>query len=280
MSSNSVENKVVNMQFNNAQFEAGVQQTLTSLESLKKALQFNNATAGFSSLQGAVNAFSLVKISDSLDELTNKFSTLGIVGMTALSNITNKAANFVSSKISGTIGAAINQVKTGGWNRAQSVANTRFTLSGLLDSPEDVQEVFDIANDAVTGTAYGLDAAASAASSLVSSGVDIKTKLAGSLKAIAGTAATANADFGDMSRIFTTVAGQGRLMADQLNQLAGRGINAAAVLGKELGYTESEIREMTSKGQISFQMFSDAMESAFGDHAKDANNTSFQPHCK
>jgi len=45
MSSNNVDNRVVNMAFNNAQFESGISQTLSSLDKLKQSLQFNNATS-------------------------------------------------------------------------------------------------------------------------------------------------------------------------------------------------------------------------------------------
>ena len=93
------------------------------------------------------------------------------------------------------------------------------------------------------------------------------------LRGISGVAAMTNSTYEDISSIYTTVAGNGKLMTDQLNQLSSRGINAAATLGKQLGYTEAEIRSMTTKGEISFQEFADAMDSAFGDHAKDANNT-------
>ena len=274
--SSSVDNRVVNMQFNNAQFEAGVKQTISSLDSLKQALKFNTAATSLNTLQSAVNHFSLASIETAVDGLSNKFSMLGVVGMTAVQNITNRAVNFVSNKISGTSGAAINQVKTGGWNRAQSVAQARFTLEGLLGDEDQVAAAFNKASEAVDGTAYSLDAAVSAASQLVASGLDIETELGGSLRAIAGTAAMTNRDFGEVAHIFTTIAGNGRVMGMQLTQLSTYGLNAAATLGqfgKYAGKTEAEIRELVSKGEISFEDFSEAMELAFGEHAAKANDT-------
>ena len=41
-------------------------------------------------------------------------------------------------------------------------------------------------------------------------------------------------------------------MGDQLLQLSGRGMNAAATLAEQMGKTEQEVRDMVSKGQISF----------------------------
>lgn len=59
----------------------------------------------------------------------------------------------------------------------------------------------------------------------------------------------------------------------QLTQLSMHGLNAAAILAKSMGTTEEAVREAVSKGEISFQQFSDAMFDAFGAHAKDANKT-------
>lgn len=269
MSSNNVDERVVKMSFDNAQFEAGVKQTLTSLEELNQSLKFNNSLTGVQALSSAFNSFSLANITTQLDALTSRFSTLGIVGMTAIENITNKVLNFTTSKIQSTIG----QISTGGWARASSIAQARFTLQGLLNDEEKVKEAFDSASSAVDGTAYSLNAAVSVASQLAASGIDVGEEMENTLKGIAGTAAMTGDSFESIGNIFTTVAGNGRLMGMQLSQLSYHGLNAAATIAEYLGTTEDAVREMTSKGEISFDTFSKAMQSAFGEHAKDANKT-------
>lgn len=269
MSSNNVDERVVKMTFDNDQFEAGVKQTLTSLEELKQSLKFNNSLTGIQAVSSAFNSFSLANITSQLDTLTNRFSTLGIVGMTAIENITNKVLNFASSKVTSTLG----QITSGGWARASSIAQSRFTLQGLLNDEEKVQEAFDSASNAVDGTAYSLNSAVAAASQLAASGIDVGEEMENTLKGIAGTAAMTGDSFDSIANIFTTVAGNGRLMGMQLTQLSAHGLNAAATIAEYLGTTEAEVREMTSKGQISFETFSNAMQSAFGEHAKDANKT-------
>ena len=69
-------------------------------------------------------------------------------------------------------------------------------------------------------------------------------------------------------------------MGDDLNSLNARGLNAAAVLanylnetGQAANATEADIREMCSKSEIDFMTFARAMDSAYGEHAKDANST-------
>ena len=93
------------------------------------------------------------------------------------------------------------------------------------------------------------------------------------LRGVSGVAAMTNSSYEEIGNVFTRVAGQGRVMATDLNSLAARGMNAAATLGQALGKTEAEIRDMVSKGQISFDIFAKAMDDAFGEHAKEANRT-------
>ena len=269
MSSNNVDNRVVNMTFNNEQFEAGVKQTLSTLEELKESLKFNNATTGISALSNAISNFQISNISDQISVLTDRFSTLGIVGMTAIENITNKVMNFTTSKISSTLG----QITSGGWNRASSIAQSKFTLEGMLGDASKVEQAFDSASKAVDGTAYSLDEAASAASQLATSGIDVGQDMEDTLTSIAGVAATTGASFSDISNIFVDVASAGRMTGDALTRLSYRGVNAKQILAESLNTTSDEIQSMVSKGEVSFEQFSDAMQEHFGEHAKDANKT-------
>ena len=69
-----------------------------------------------------------------------------------------------------------------------------------------------------------------------------------------------NSEYEAISPIFTTVAGQGKLMTTQLRQLESRGLNAAAVLAESMGTTEAAVRDMVTKGQIDFNTFAEAMD--------------------
>ena len=129
------------------------------------------------------------------------------------------------------------------------------------------------ASYAVDGTAYSLDAAAKVASQLGASGMRAGEDMRRSLRAVSGVAAMAGSSYEDIGNVFTKVAGQGRLMGDDLLRLSSRGINAAATIAKELNKTEAEVRQMVTEGKVSFKIFSDAMDSAFGEHATAANKT-------
>lgn len=272
----NVEEHVVSMKFNNKDFEKNAQQSLGTLDKLKKALHFKDSGESLKKLGEEADKLDFTKATQSLAALEKRFSTLGIVGMTAVQNITNSAVDLGKSIVKDVMKPmtnAINQIKSGGLSRAFNLEHAHFQLMGLVN---DEQKVADILNgpvaQAVDGTAYGLDQAAVAASSLVASGLQTE-QLLGPLKAIAGVASMTGRDYSDIADIFTTVASNGKLMTMQLRQLSASGLNASAALAKSMNKTEAEINEMVTQGKISFAQFSDAMSEAFGENAARANET-------
>lgn len=264
--SNTVDNRVVEMQFNNNQFERGIHQSLTSLEKFKQSLSFKGADAGISRLQSSLNAISFANLESALTSIESRFSTFGIIGMTAVQNITNRVMD---------LGVAIgknlvNQIKQGGIARYQNIAQAKFQIEGLGASWEKLYADMDYAVD---GTAYGIDEAAKVAASLSASGYEAGEGMKKALRGVSGVAAMTNSTYSEIGDIFTTIAGNGKLMTMQMRQLSFRGLNVAATLAKQLGYTEQEINELVSEGKIDFETFANAMDDAFGEHAQAANKT-------
>lgn len=267
--SKTIDEKVVEMRFDNKDFEKNVKTSLNTLDKLKSKLNFSKSAQELDTLGKAANKVSFKNMADSIETVRLKFSALEVAGATVVANITNsvissakRVENFVKDAVIG-----------GGIRRAQNIENAHFQLQGLLKDEEAVQAVMADAMDSVDGTAYAYDEAAKAASQFAASGMQAGKEMQSALRAITGVAAMTNSEYEDISRIFTTVAGNGRLMGDQLLQLSARGLNAAATLAESLGKSESEVREMVSKGMISFEMFATAMDDAFGEHAKKANET-------
>lgn len=71
---NTIDKRVVGMEFDNRQFESGVKTSLTSIENLKKSLDFGS-------------------LADGIQQISDKFSVLGIAGITAIQNIANRAVD-------------------------------------------------------------------------------------------------------------------------------------------------------------------------------------------
>ena len=254
------------MRLDNKDLETNAQKSISTLEKLKTALDFSKAGKGIDGIEKSVNNLDFSKITSSVEQLNSRFSTFGVAGMQVISNLTNAAINLGSTLVH----KVIDPIATGGWARASNIAQAKFQLEGLGIAWEQISDDIDYG---VKDTAYGLDAAAKVASQLVASGVQLGDQMKADLRAISGVAAMTNSTYEEIGHIFTTVAGQGKLMTMQLNQLAGRGLNVASKLGEELGKSEAEIREMVTKGEIDFQTFASAMDSAFGEHAKEANRT-------
>lgn len=90
---NNIDERIVNMQFNNSQFERNAQTSIKTLGDLKKGLDLEGAARSLSNLSAAGRNFSLNGIADGVNTLVDRFSTLGIVGMTVIQNLTNSALN-------------------------------------------------------------------------------------------------------------------------------------------------------------------------------------------
>lgn len=268
--SNTIDEKVVEMKFDNKNFETNVKTTMTSLDRLKEKLQLRGSEKSFQAIDSAAKSVSFDSLISNVEYLRKRFSVMGIAGMQVVQNLTStvmasvtKAKNFVEQAISG-----------GGLSRAMKLDQANFKLMGLLDN--DAKQVASIMKDVdygVSGTAYSLDAAASVAAQLAASGMRAGDGMKHALLGISGLAAMTGSSYEDIGRIYTQISGQGRMMGDQLLQLSGRGMNAAATLAKALNTTEADIRDKVSKGEIDFNTFSEVMFKEYGQHAKKANET-------
>lgn len=257
------------MEFKNDQFEKNAAKTLQTLQELKQKLNNNFSTKGAEELNRAIKSVDVSPISQGLETVQLKFNALQIAGKRVIENIVDAAMNAVH-QVTSRLTGVINQIKVGGANRAQNIENAKFMLSGLGIEWKDI--VDDI-NYGVQDTAYGLDAAARVASQLVASNVTLGKDMQASLRGVSGVAAMTNSTYEEIGHIFTSVAGQGKLMTMQLQQFSLRGLNVAADLAKYMHTTEAAIREMVTKGQIDFMTFARAMDELYGEHAKEANNT-------
>ena len=90
---NNVDQRAVEMRFDNKQFEEGVQTSLKSLDNLKKGLDLKDSAKSLSNLEKAGRNFSLDGVARGVDATASKFSALSVMGITALANITNAAVN-------------------------------------------------------------------------------------------------------------------------------------------------------------------------------------------
>ena len=92
----SIDKRIVQMQFDNQNFESGVKTTMSSLQSLNEKLKMKDAGKGLDGVNeslGKLSGFGVTALSNGVEGISAKFSALSVIGMTALANITNSAIN-------------------------------------------------------------------------------------------------------------------------------------------------------------------------------------------
>lgn len=284
--SQTVETKVIELQFKSDDFAKKAEEASTRLELLNRKLD-EFTKNGFEGITKSAKNVNLDSLGESVDEAGKKFNALEKIATGALLTIGNYVARTGARLMSN----LISPITSGGLQRAMNIEQASFQFEGLNVEKSKGNEnlsYYKEVMDAVLGTAYSYDVAAKAASQLVASNVGVEKsskKMAdGSKKdtqvmnesmtkilmGIAGVASMSGSSFEDISQIFTTAAGKGKVQAEEFRRLAVRGLNASAVIAKALGVTEEEVSEMARKGQIDFQTFADAMADAYGSHAKDS----------
>ena len=302
----NIDERVMSMKFDNSQFRRAAAETIGDLGRLRESVKMKGATSGlsklsdpikdldksikttnikgglkgistaatqaFSQVERSANGMNLSGVNSEVEGIKRSFLSLGDIASVALGSLASKGIEKALKGIKGLYDNTLGQIKTGGMARAKNLEQANFMLGGIMETEAQVQQVMEAANASVLGTAYGLDQAAKAAAQFAASGVPIE-ELQTSLTGIVGVAAMTSAEFDDIARIFTTVAGNGRVFATELNSIGARGINAAAALAKHFNVTEEEVRKMVSEGKVNFKDFSTAMATAFGPQAAKANDT-------
>lgn len=89
--SETIDKRIVQMRFDNAQFESGVSKTMGTLDKLKKSLHLENAIDGISKVQSAFSKFDTAGVTVGIDTINAKFSAMQTVAFTVMQNIVNDA---------------------------------------------------------------------------------------------------------------------------------------------------------------------------------------------
>lgn len=91
--SKTIDERVVEMRFDNKQFESNVQTSLSTIEKLKKSLDMDGATKGLESIDSAAKKVDMSGLGSAVETVKTRFSALEVMAVTALANITNSVIN-------------------------------------------------------------------------------------------------------------------------------------------------------------------------------------------
>ena len=162
---NDVDTRVVQMQFDNKQFESGIETSLKSIERLNKSVNDVDSSTGMNGLASAVST------------VQARFSAMQIVAMTALTNITNSAVNAGKRLLSA---LTIDPVKTG-LSEYETQINAVQTILANTESKgttlDQVNEALDTLNAYADKTIYNFTEMTRNIGTFTAAGVDLETSV-------------------------------------------------------------------------------------------------------
>lgn len=168
--SREVDSRVVEMRFDNENFEKNTKKTISSIDRLMEKLQFKGAEKGFEKLDAAAKDMDFTTMQRSLDTLENKFSSLNIVATTALVNITNK---FVDAGEKLVKSLSVDQVMSGWDKYTEKTSNVQTIMNATGKSIDQVNGYLNKLMWYSDETSYSFSEMTSALSQMTAAGGNI-----------------------------------------------------------------------------------------------------------
>lgn len=191
--STTVDQRVVEMRFDNKQFENNIQTSLSSIDKLKKSLNMDGATKGLESVEKASGKINLSGLSNAVETVNAKFSALEVMAITALANITNSAVNAGRSIVSA---LTIDPIKTG-FQEYETQINAVQTILANTSSKgttlDQVNNALDELNHYADMTIYNFTEMTRNIGTFTAAGVDLDTSVS-AIKGIANLAAVSGSN--------------------------------------------------------------------------------------
>lgn len=184
----SIDDRIVQMTFDNAAFEKRIEQTLKSLDALDQKMKFEGAGKGLEGLTAATRNFNLGGMSASIDGISKKFLALSTIAITVLADITRRAVDagirIVKSLSLDPIIGGFQEYETNMKSIQTILANTKQDGTNL----DQVNAALDELNSYADLTIYNFAEMARNIGTFTAAGVELDTSVQ-SIKGIANLAA-------------------------------------------------------------------------------------------
>lgn len=148
--SSSIDQRIVEMQFDNEQFEKGISTSLKSLDNLEKGLKLDGASKGLQSVANAANSMNFDGLQSGIYAVQQKFSALEVIGITALQRITNQAISAGEALVNS---LSMDQISAG-WSKYGAKTKATQTLVAQGNALEDVNKQMEQLNWFTDETSY------------------------------------------------------------------------------------------------------------------------------
>ena len=184
----SIDQRIVEMQFDNRQFESGVKTTISTLDRLKQKLNFGKSAQSLDDLSKASKRFSLDGLASSVEYIASKFSFMGVMGVTAMQRISNAAITTGKRLVSA---LTIDPVRSGLSEYETQIRSVQTILSNTRSKGTTLDQVnaaLDELNAYADRTIYNFTEMTRNIGTFTAAGVDLDTSVA-AIKGISNLAA-------------------------------------------------------------------------------------------
>ena len=186
--SRTIDERVVEMRFDNKQFEQNVQTSISSIEKLEKSLNLKGASKGLEDVNVAAKNCNMTPLSNAVETVKMRFSALEVMAVTALANITNSALNAGKNIVSA---LTIDPIKTGFQEYETQINAVQTILANTQHEGTNLQQVnraLDELNTYADKTIYNFTEMTRNIGTFTAAGVNLQTSV-DSIKGIANLAA-------------------------------------------------------------------------------------------
>lgn len=288
--STTVDERVVEMRFDNKQFERNIQTSLSSLDKLKKSLNLEGAAKGLETVNDAANKCSgnMSPLSNAVETVRVRFSALEVMAITALQNITNSALAAGKNLVSA---FTIDPIKTG-FEEYETQINAVQTILANTSSKgttlDQVNNALDELNHYADMTIYNFTEMTRNIGTFTAAGVDLDTSVA-AIKGIANLAAVSGSNSQQASTAMYQLSqalAAGTVKLQDWNSVVNAGMGGqvfqdalketAKVHGiaiDEMIKDEGSFRETLSKGWLTSDILTETLAKFTGDLNEDQLRT-------
>ena len=288
--STTVDERVVEMRFDNKQFEQNIQTSLSSLDKLKKSLNLEGAAKGLETVNDAANKCSgnMSPLSNAVETVRVRFSALEVMAITALQNITNSALAAGKNLVSA---FTIDPIKTG-FEEYETQINAVQTILANTSSKgttlDQVNNALDELNHYADMTIYNFTEMTRNIGTFAAAGVDLDTSVA-AIKGIANLAAVSGSNSQQASTAMYQLSqalAAGTVKLQDWNSVVNAGMGGqvfqdalketAKVHGiaiDEMIKDEGSFRETLSKGWLTSDILTETLAKFTGDLNEDQLRT-------
>ena len=193
--STTVDERVVEMRFDNGQFEKNVSTTMSTLDKLKQKLNLTGASKGLEDVNAAANKVNMSGLGSAVETVRAKFSALEVMGVTALANITNSAVNAGKRLVAA---FTIDPVKTGFQEYELKMNSIQTIMASTGESLDTVNKYLDELNEYSDKTIYSFSDMTTNIGKFTNAGVKLEDAVL-AIKGISNEAAVSGANANEAS---------------------------------------------------------------------------------